>query len=418
MHYQLAHSGCAFDPECFDSYPAVDCSESTESPVQNSSRLSLPGYLSLPTTRYGGPFPSNNAWRTSEHITSLSAASQKSTPVDSAMTSSASSQSLVSDDQNTAFPTTDLQLDRPVGYSATRRSSPSFGVEQPGQVHALKLQDGVPRNPRQLLRKSSSCIRLSLSNEGNAKVVTKDGSSPSPPRAPPSQQLSACDGIAPQSSATPSIYSNNIPLFKPMQRSSSGRSRDSRAWEFWCDKDARGELEGKAEKDASGSAADAIDLLRSASGRRVLGTLPNKRNSFLSREIASKRPKLDEKPTLLKRSSTSLGRLQNHRSDATSSTSGHVVKPKHSESASSTYIPGNDSDKENWSPTTTESSDDATSHGNILQGQVAVSQVARNPQADPEIAAFMRPSKSASISQEEELDCVQNLLSLSQGNWR
>ena len=42
-----------------------------------------------------------------------------------------------------------------------------------------------------------------------------------------------------------------------------------------------------------------------------------------------------------------------------------------------------------------------------------------DPEADPELAAFMRSGrKSNSISEEEELDCIQNLLSLSQGNWR
>lgn len=229
-----------------------------------------------------------------------------------------------------------------------------------------------------------------------------------------------------------------------MQRSSSGRSRDSRAWEFWCDKDARSELEDKAEKDASGSAADAIDLLRSTSGRKVLGTLPTKRNSYMSRQSTStKRARLGGKPSLLQRSSTSLGRLQNKPLNGTTSNSNPARKLKHSESAVSVYIPANDSDKENWSPESTEHPDASTLNGRVsvdrhLSDHVAVSThqdrgvlSARkprsslsndgndDPEADPELAAFMRgEGKSNSISEEEELDCVQNLLSLSQGNWR
>lgn len=42
-----------------------------------------------------------------------------------------------------------------------------------------------------------------------------------------------------------------------------------------------------------------------------------------------------------------------------------------------------------------------------------------DPEADPELAAFMGGArKSNSISSEDDLDCVQGLLSLSQGNWR
>jgi len=41
-----------------------------------------------------------------------------------------------------------------------------------------------------------------------------------------------------------------------------------------------------------------------------------------------------------------------------------------------------------------------------------------DPDQDPELVAFMRDHrKSSSISGEEELDCVQGLLSLSQGRW-
>ena len=178
----------------------------------------------------------------------------------------------------------------------------------------------------------------------------------------------------------------------------SGRSRDSRAWEFWCDKDTRSELEEKAEKDANGSAADAIDLLRSTSGRSILGPISVKRNSMLSRRPSEiKRSRVDGKGRTLHRSSTSYGRLQGQ---------DEVKKPtlKHAESAYSVYIPGNESDKENWSP----GAEKGQEHGKRNS--------ATNPEADSEIAVFMgKGRQNRSLSSDDDLNCVQGLLSLSRG---
>ena len=330
-----------------------------------------------------------------------------------------------------------------VGYLANRRSAPSLRQTQSfdGRHRLSDVTQLASSAPR--LKKASSFVRISTTGEGSAEVVTKDGTSPSPPR--PSQTLQP--SITKDSSEAGSAGGPNLRLDlsagRRVHRSSSGRSRDSRAWEFWCDKDTRSELEEKAEKSASGSAADAIGLLRSASGRSILGAIPSKRINALSRQsTSSKRSKLDLTKSTLQRSTTSFGRLQStHVGDNSVAKSSH--KFKHSESMVSVTIPGNDSDKENWSPDVDAASDrdsgDFTSSGlrssgvgkpldRANQNMAMVNKRPRasfstarsnNPETDPELVAFMGGArKSSSISAEEDLDCIQGLLSLSQGNWK
>jgi hypothetical protein len=275
------------------------------------------------------------------------------------------------------------------------------------------------------MRKSSSFIHLSMSSEGTATVVAKDISSPSPPRPVQLADHKVSQGQA--SSTTSQVPTKQLdgPALPPLKRSSSGRSRDSRTWEFWCDKDSRGELEEKADKDASGSAADAIGLLRSNSGRRILGSIPTKSNSILSRQqIPSKRLKQTTTVPGLERAKTSSARLQHgsgpHRKCAT------TLPPKHAQLRDGTWIPGNESDKENWSPTTDGNRDDRSasnisSVGDPTHGRSKemFSKSRSDAEEDPEIAAFMSGGRrSSNVSGEEEMDCVQGLLSLSQGNWR
>jgi len=286
-----------------------------------------------------------------------------------------------------------------------------------------------------------------MTSEGAAKIITNDSPSPSPPRA--SQQLrqsvNSNHGPAVASLDLTRVARENAST--SLRRSASGRSRDSRAWEFWCDKDSRNDAEEQAEKDASGSAADAIGLMRANSGRRVLAPLPSKRNASAVRQPSAKRAKHDHARSSLQRSSTSAGRLQH----GVESASKPGLQLKYSESGASIHIPGNDSDKENWSPERNllPSSQPAMGSGggkHSRQGrtvlgesrsagntsksarpskrppqtprQRAGTEKATDPDQDPELVAFMRDHrKSSSISGEEELDCVQGLLSLSQGRW-
>jgi hypothetical protein len=317
----------------------------------------------------------------------------------------------------------------------TLRRSQSFDKPASSPMYVPQAE------PTGRLKKSCSLVRISLTGDGNAKIVTKDNSSPSPPHV--------------SQAALPISYGNerlpnpavNIPPIRPLQRSSSGRSRDSRVWEFWCDKDARSELEEKAEQDASGSAAGAIGLLRSASGRNILGAIPAKRNAALYRQpISTKRSKLDTAVPRLHKASTALGRLERMPKQNEALLEKHSMNHKHAESSVPVHIPGNESDKENWSPATATSPDgqsEQSSHYNdshmttqsrgvdkgwserpsttTLKRHRASFSHPRNDglTEDPEVAAFMGSArKRNSVSGDEELNCVQGLLSLSQGNWR
>ena len=312
------------------------------------------------------------------------------------------------------------------------RRSQSFSKPSLPLMHPTSVES-APR-----LKQSASLVRLSLTGEGNAKVVTKDSSSPSPPHASQGPR----PGLQESGSHHPVIPLNYTPILPPkrsLQRTSSGRSRDSRVWEFWCDKDARSELEEKAEQDASGSAAGAIGLLRSASGRNILGSVPSKRNAALSRQsISLKRSKVESTIPSLHKSSTALGRLEGMPISNATTYAYPATKVKHAESSFSVYIPGNESDKENWSPSTDMSLNGQPEHllqslshmskdvaskpsANELKRQRASFSNTENcrPEEDPEVAVFMRGTqRRRSVSGDEELDCVQGLLSLSQGNWR
>lgn len=333
------------------------------------------------------------------------------------------------------------------GYLANKRRASSFRDDREHSEYIPSREQTRGEDADRRLRKSSSFVRLSMTSEGAAKVVTKDSTSPSPPR--PSQQSEPAFNMS-QGSGVSSLdlaRTSRDGAASSLRRSLSGRSRDSRAWEFWCDKESRAEREEKAEKDGNGSAADAIGLIRANSGRRVLGALPAKRNATLTKQHSAKRTKLDHPRPSLQRSSTSAGRLQ-HGSETVGKP---ALKLKYSESGASIHIPGNDSDKENWSPERVlgPSSQPAmgsrggphSRHGRSVLGESRASgnsvratrtekrppQTPRaraatdrvtDPDQDPELAAFMREHrKSSSISGEEELDCVQGLLSLSQGRW-
>jgi hypothetical protein len=286
---------------------------------------------------------------------------------------------------------------------AKRNSSPVLRSEASVAESAGRFAASEVNQPRGSLRKTSSIMRLCMGSDGKASIVTKDTTSPSPPR--PAQTA----GEQSLSVAGLGIPSPSAPAIAPLKRSSSGRSRDSRAWEFWCDKDARTELEEKAEKDTQGSAADAIGLLRSSLGRRVLGPISTKRNALLTRQSATaKRTKLDISIPSLAKSSTSQGRLE-HGGQKGERLSIKPSLPGH-KSGTSINIPGNESDKENWSPGSEWQCNDHSKRRHADKDA---------HDADSEVDAFMRGGRrSSNVSGEEEMDCVQGLLSLSQGNWK
>jgi hypothetical protein len=332
-----------------------------------------------------------------------------------------------------------------VGYLANRRSANLLASD------GLSGDDSADETTTVMDRfsqKTSSFVRLAMTAEGKAEVVTKNAASPSPPRPVQSPQI----GDTPVLGPIP--FKMSPASVRTLHRSSSGRSRDSRSWEFWCDKDARAELEVAAEKNSSGSAAGAIGLLRSVSGRNILGSIPLKRNSgLLGPSAISKRVKLDSHKRLpLQRSRTSLGRLQSGSSEVVTAYAKPMSKSKHSGSSAYTYMPGDDSNKENVSPEWRSSADrrsdahsdaESTSPGpdtTLLHDDLVVdaslqfrsrqmpsmrSGLSSRDRSDggykrgfEREAPIGEGRRSAGPSVEADMDCIHGLLSLSQGNWR
>lgn len=330
-------------------------------------------------------------------------------------------------------------------------SSPAIHIGPMGETPALS-------HP---LKRTSSLIRLSMSLDGKAQVTTDDGGSPSPPRLQPlpvviSQRPS---GLQRSKSAVVtgnpfSPYLDVMPLQVP-RRTMTGRSRDARTWEFYCDSDARNALTEQAEQEQSGSAIGAIGLMRSRSNK-ALSANPNKRNAQAPGHEAMKRMKPSAeksgKPKLA-RTTSSVARLQS--GNANVQTVGSVKEKgwKPSSQPAPVRPVSGDSDKENWEPGTQASNlrrarapntssqarrailkDSAhiPSHCTSLDALLNQENITPRRQTlktgssgqgsdgdaedDEEVAAFM--GSSTLPREEEDLDCVQNLLSLSQGAWR
>lgn len=308
----------------------------------------------------------------------------------------------------------------------------------------------------------SNLPRLRLSVDGKAQLVTEEDDILSWAKAlPPANHFQRSRGLQRSQSAVyfgQKIASSasgpdaNIP-----RRPGMSRSKTSRPWELYCDDDTKGEI--KAEGNQSGSAATATAQVKAGNDAGLLRPNANKRNAQMSRFEPSKRIKTNadggglktKRPSLV-RSSSSLPRLQTQ-------SDGSKARPKKTK-PNSTKVglavlgsPSGDSDKENWAP-----DDDGQVNGGRpttvpqgrigMQGQLGASQgcgTAKNEvggsSGGKQLNSTADHSESASLSEErgkqpsvgivsggldiltmprnaEDLDCVQNLLSLSQGNWQ
>ncbi|KAI9813420.1 MAG: hypothetical protein M1827_004095 [Pycnora praestabilis] len=360
---------------------------------------------------------------------------------------------------------------RALGYLSNRRNatvqtsySPR-GVLQPilcpGQGASIdpRMDSGI--NATNRLIRTSSLVRLSMSLDGKANVVTDNEISPPRPQVPISTNVTKHIGLLQRSHSAISLGDSlkqsqtENQTFWP-RRAPSGRSRDARTWEFYCDSDARNALSEKAKQEQSGSAIGAIGLLRSRSNNSLTPNL-NKRNVTAVRPGSSKRVKsnsnLEQKPKLA-RSSSSVARLQTVNGTKKPGARSKVKSNKPGSQYAENRISSGDSDKENWLPGTQqmnprqrhlpnsqlyhqhsrrileENSDISSAsrsaetsmnnehnlHHPTGKGFTGISEVDLDLENDNEVADFM--AESDVPREEEDLDCVQNLLSLSQGNWR
>ncbi|KAL8792928.1 MAG: hypothetical protein Q9195_004425 [Heterodermia aff. obscurata] len=295
------------------------------------------------------------------------------------------------------------------------------------------------------LRRSSSLLKLSTSFDGKAKVIT-GSESPSPPkiRAPrPVTGLQRSQSaIEPSRKPCDEVPSHS---FRSPKRLMTGRSRDARTWEFYCDSDVQDALTQQAKREQSGSATSAIGLIRSR-GNTALASNSNKRNPNVPKLDSLKRSKADEiKPQKRKldRTTSSVARLQTTGSSKQAFQTA-PRKPKPSSQYDLLVDPG-DSDKENWEPGTQTRTQRRRRPANTANHASKVQSVLKEslhiPSQSTSLDAFLdRNNDSSPLTDQEnaagqkeieegtdlasggglgretdDLDCVQNLLSLRQG---
>jgi len=355
-------------------------------------------------------------------------------------------------------PTVEVVVSQDDGTIGLGISNTNVGAELEPSQEMASQDTNVTSEPTQTLKPKGSRVRLSMTSDGIAKILTGDESSPSPPKyRSPEAPLSGSRGVR-RSYSTAGLEDATTPLGPNRQapglrRVLSGRSRDSRAWEFWCDSEARNVLAKKADQEQSGSAADAISLMRSTS-RSALTPISNKGNirqfdSNLSRHGKPDYP-IKSRP-VFGRVQSSVGRLQGAAQAAVARLKGNGYKK-----SKTIDLSGADSDKENWDPvpglagtvarrrlpqdkaaprpdentTAPSGRRTLTSDGQRRRKQAKPDKEQENVnlEDDRELADFMhggdggggRSSRGGQgdMAGEDDLDCIQGLLSLSQGNWK
>lgn len=313
------------------------------------------------------------------------------------------------------------------------------------------------------LKRTSSHVRLSMSLDGKAEVNIRTENTPSPSRPKPIPTI--INPIPRSKTGMQRSYSALEPGDKSVsdvvpvpytRRSMTGRSRDARTWEFYCDSDARNALTEQAEREERGSATAAIGLIRSCSNNtKIMTPNPNKRNAHSQKSESTKRLKADFQETgkpRLARATSSVARLQSANSNGQTQKAKSVGEKKskggwHSEIWQEYE---GDSDKENWEPGTQSSNprrrrpgrsqhaarileesfrvpsqassldammnrEGLTSQRSVTESSSSEEKENGGPEVDDEIAAFMSETGPREV---EDLDCVQNLLSLSQAAWQ
>jgi len=309
------------------------------------------------------------------------------------------------------------------------------------------------KTPSRPLKRKHSFMRLSTNENGTARIVTDLDKTPSPPKSKktPSSFSRAAAGLRRSYSAAGlndrlAAAARGEPSPKvPRTTSNIGRSRDSRAWEFWCDPETRSttSLTARAEQEESGSAADAIGILRA--NRRILAQNQARQNSspLMARHGSQKvlgSPLVKKSRGPMQRASTISGRFSNK---------DYSDYKKGGDSTESDDFPQTESDKENWEPDAPKSvrrdrhvaaTPPASRGARQILGEntelmsqesslgAMLSKERRrggkgiiDPEQDDELRQFMGGDGArgrSSINSAEEAGCVEGLLKLSQGQWR
>lgn len=354
-------------------------------------------------------------------------------------------------------------------YSVKRKRGLSDVHGDRSMVH------GISGNARSLETKSPPSLRLSLSFDGEALVRKQGELTPSPPKGRNALRIAmSSDGKAvvragnepSPSKSRISMSSARKPRGPGLRRSSSavvlgglrnpakakdrifGKSRDPRNWESFFDTDARSALtpsssQGAPNTDSSGRSrtGNQRPLSRSLSARQnCLAGSSDRSNPAIAQQMGEKRRKLS-------RTVSSLARLETGRNMPADKPSAHPLKsskllPNGKAGGENLDPDDGDSDKENWIPGTRTSRvrrrathntqrpvlKDASNRdagANRNKGTMSSGKFSRAHQGSQrkshggfgaDVSAFM--AGGSGPSQEEDLDCIQGLLSLSQGAWR
>ncbi|KAF2822269.1 hypothetical protein CC86DRAFT_373417 [Ophiobolus disseminans] len=306
----------------------------------------------------------------------------------------------------------------------------------------------TPESSTRPLKRAHSFVRLRTNEDGTARIVTDLDKTPSPPHLKSNHAAfsRAAAGLRRSYSAAGlndrlAAVTRGEPSPKmPRTSSNIGRSRDSRAWEFWCDPESRSttSLTTRAEQEESGSAADAIGILRA--NRKILAQNQARQNTPLKSRHGSHKllgsPGVKKSRGSMQRASTVNGRF-----------STKEYQKKGGDETESDDFPQTESDKENWEPEVAPSArrhqvatPPAARRARQILGENTdvLSQTASlgamlsrekgggakgivDPEQDDELRTFMGGddvSGRTSLGSAEEAGCVEGLLKLSQGQWR
>ncbi|KAJ9214409.1 transcriptional regulator family: Homeodomain [Paecilomyces variotii] len=355
------------------------------------------------------------------------------------------------------------------GESETQHGIERTGVQRlPGVKTPPSLRISLSFDGEAMVRKEGemtpsplkgrSAVRISMSSDGEALIRT--GNEPSPSKArtvlfPTPNRSFRAGGLRRSNSAVSLGAARPDLLDRDVRNKAFGRSRDARNWELYCDTDARSALSTPSSSQGTPNAAKS-GLMRSRSNRSLSRSFSGRENALAPRSDLQNRVAVPlqsgEKRRKLSRTVSSLGRLQ---SDQNISMDKSPLPRKDLKSYNgSKYdvfedIDPGDSDKENWVPGTQQPqvrrravprqnrrpilkeagrtqdqpgksskvmTDGRHARSSRNQGPSASKENALAPEVDEEVSAFM--SAAGGPSQEEDLDCIQGLLSLSQGAWR
>ncbi|KAL4800395.1 hypothetical protein BDV19DRAFT_352912 [Aspergillus venezuelensis] len=354
----------------------------------------------------------------------------------------------------------DASADEPLQSSVKRKRSGSDSAGAIATTEAV-TPAGIT------MFKSPPSLRLSMSFDGEAVLRREDELTPSPPKGRRDSlriSMSADGQAVVRGAGEPSPSKNRISMFsarKPrlagLRRSTSavalgtppsslqkersfGRSRDPRIWESFFDTDARSALSTPFSSQSTPNAMRSSgqrSLTRSLSARHPVLLTPNTPSS--EHQGTPITQAMREKRRKLSRTVSSLGRLESGRKVLGEKTPSNLKK-----SFKDDELEDGDSDKENWIPGTriAQSRRRTVSHqqrpilkdsnGRSSGPQAKAQPSARFRMSQPfvrkqngsksmsglgtDVSAFVGGENTA--SQEEDLDCIQGLLSLSQGAWR